>query len=138
MNNMRRGPIPSDIGWLADLLDSIERRLFELETPDSAQYNQTVSKLAAAQAELATVVAGIDATLSAFIATGVQPIVEAAVADAVADALAATFAGNVSIGGNLYVGGEVNMPGVRGRNISAVASRVVVWAGGSGEMGHTS
>lgn len=44
--NIRRGPIPSDLGWLADTLDDTEERLRTLEGPDGGQAAGVLAYLA--------------------------------------------------------------------------------------------
>lgn len=46
MTNIRRGPIPSDLGWLADELDAIGDRLRTLEGPDGGQAAGVLAYLA--------------------------------------------------------------------------------------------
>lgn len=46
MANIRRGPIPSDLGWLTDYLDGHEERLRTLEGPDGGQAAGVLSYLA--------------------------------------------------------------------------------------------
>lgn len=44
MANIRRGPIPSDLGWLNDLLDDYSERLRKLEAPSGEQLANLVHK----------------------------------------------------------------------------------------------
>lgn len=46
MANIRRGPIPSDLGWLTDYLDGHEERLRTLEGPDGGQAAGVLAYLA--------------------------------------------------------------------------------------------
>jgi hypothetical protein len=52
--NIRRGPIPSDIGDLIDQLDDIERRLSTLEAPSGEALANTVAQLQALVADIQT------------------------------------------------------------------------------------
>lgn len=46
MSSIRRGPIPSDLGWLVDFLDDTEERLRTLEGPDGGQAAGVLAYLA--------------------------------------------------------------------------------------------
>ena len=123
-----QGSIPSDLGWLVDMLDDYERRLRTLEAPSGEALGNTVAKLAA-------LVSNIQAQLDAYNATRWTN----AEIDARIDAkIAAMLAGNVSIGGTLYVGGKVTMPGVYALNVvTAGRPRTAAWVDSAGELGHT-
>ena len=127
MRGANQGPIPSELGFLIDTLKDYEERLRKLEAPSGEALGSTVAKLSA-------LVSDIQATLTDFIANDVTAIVDARIAVA----LAAYFAGNVSIGGTLYVGGKVTAPGVYALNVvPGGRPRTAVWVDGAGEVGHT-
>lgn len=124
----RQGAIPSDLGSLIDELDDFERRIRTLEAPSGENLASTVLKLT-------DLVTNIQAQLDAYNAsrwTNAQ-------IDARIDAkIAAMLAGNVSIGGTLYVGGKVTMPGVYALNVvTAGRPRTTAWVDSIGELGHT-
>ena len=123
----RRGPIPDELGWLVDWMSDAERRLREIETPDSAQNFQTVPKLAKAIDDLAVLVSDLDARLDDYLATGAASLIAAEVATQ----LAAALAGDVVIGGNLTAAG------IATTDHTATGSRFVVWSGPDGRLGHT-
>jgi len=148
MRGSQQGRIPSELHHLIDTLDDIKDRLRTLEAPSGESINGVLpklvaqqEKLTATQAELATLVEGIEATLSAFIATGIQPIVDAAVNEAVASAVSAAVAsalgGNLTVNGSLTVTGAVVLPGARATGLASASSRVTAWIAGDGRLGHT-
>ncbi|NLA10200.1 MAG: hypothetical protein GX871_08370 [Microbacteriaceae bacterium] len=128
MRSSRQGAIPSDLGGLIDTLSGIEARLRTLEAPSGESLNSTVAKLQA-------LVADIQAQIDAWAATRWTN----AQIDALIDAkISARLAGNISIGGTLYVGGKVTAPGVYALNVvTAGRPRTTVWVDSIGEVGHT-
>lgn len=137
----RHGRPPTELAFLLEDLARIERRLATLERPTGSQINGNVQKLTEAQADLAAqqatltaLVEGMNATLATWLATTAPSLIAAEVAAQVGAALA----GNVSIGGSLYVGGEVTMPNVYGTNIVPLGgARTSVWVRDGGRLGHT-
>lgn len=128
MPNVRRGPLPSELGWLNDLLESLSDRVRALEVPSGEALNNTVATLQA-------LVTDIQAQLDAYMASRYT---NAQIDTRIANAIAAALAGNVSIGGTLYVGGKVTMPGVYALNVVAAGRpRTAVWVDSAGEVGHT-
>lgn len=130
-----QGSIPSDLGWLVDMLDDYERRLRTLEAPSGEALGNTVAKLSA-------LVSNIQDQLDAYMAgryTNAQiDAKDAAVAALIDSKIAAAFAGNVSIGGTLTVAGAVTMPDVYNTNIVGLGgSRKTVWVRDGGRMGNT-
>ena len=144
-----QGSIPSELGWLVDMLDDYERRLRILEAPSGEALGNTVAKLAA-------LVNDIQAQLDAWAATRWTNAQIAAEIDArVNAAIAAAFAGNVSITGSLtvngalaaaslstagalYAGGAVTLPDVYATNIVPLGGgRFAAWVRDGGRLGHT-
>lgn len=144
-----QGSIPSELGWLVDMLDDYERRLRTLEAPSGEALSNTVAKLAA-------LVSNIQAQLDAWAATRWTNAQIAAEIDArVNAAIAAAFAGNVSITGSLtvngalaaaslstagalYAGGAVTLPDVYATNIVPLGgTRYAAWVRDGGRLGHT-
>lgn len=126
-----RGEIPSDLGWLVDELDETRAALRALQAPTGTQNNRVLENLRALIDDIQSQLDAYNA--SRYTNEQIDDLIDTKVAAYVASILA----GNVSIGGALSVAGDVNMPGVRSRNILAVSDRVVVWVGGGGEMGNT-
>jgi len=140
-----QGSIPSELGWLVDMLDDYERRIRTLEAPSGEALGNTVAKLAA-------LVNDIQAQLDAWAATRWTNAQILAQIDA---RIAAAFAGNVSItgsltvngalaaaslstAGDLYAGGAVTMPNVFATNIVPLGgTRYAAWVRDGGRLGHT-
>lgn len=140
MANSRRGAIPSDIGWLVDELDDVQRRLSTLEAPSGEALSSTVLKL---QELVANIQEQIDAWAAtrwtnAEIAAEIDDRIAAALPSYVADYVASVLAGDVTIGGSITVAGTVNVPGARATGLSSASDRVVAWIAGDGRLGHTS
>lgn len=141
MSGPNRGKIPSELGWLIDLLDGYGERLSTLEAPDGAQVVQarkklleTIAALEVAQDEIESLVSGLNARITAFIDNDVSAMVEAKVEAA----LAAKLAGDVAIGGTLSVAGRVTAPDIFSHLVTASGRpRQAVWVDSSGEMGRT-
>ena len=133
MGNSRRGPIPSELGWLIDALDGFEDRLKILESPSGETLGNTVEKMQ-------ILIANIQAQLDVWVASRyTNEEIEDLIDMKVAAYVASILAGNVSIGGALNVVGAVTMPGVRGTDLTAAANRVTVWQAGptDNRLGHT-
>ncbi len=143
MRNSRQGSIPSEIGGLIDELDDIQRRLRILEAPSGESLGNTIAKLSA-------LVADIQAQLDAWAATRwtnaqITSEITAAVATRLTQdqvdqriyaIVGSILAGNVSIGGELFVNGAVTMPNVYNTNIGSLGgSRSTVWVREGGRMG---
>jgi hypothetical protein len=138
MGNTRRGAIPSELGWLVDLLDDIEDRLHTLEQPSGENLANSVAKLT-------DIVTNLQTYLDDYIANELPAIVAAEVTEQIN----AKLAGNVTIGGNLTVNGTGLVSGtfrangaVTFPNIPAttfvVEPRAVVWVDTSnGRLGRT-
>lgn len=135
-----RGHLPTELGFLIDMLEDFEQRIDNLEGPDVVARTGLVARVEAALADIEALNAGLQARLDDYFATVVPGLVasavSAAVGPAVSSAVSSALSGHVTLD-SLTVNGDVNMPGVRSRNISSVANRVVVWTGGNGEMGNT-
>ena len=128
MRSSRQGAIPSDLGGLIDELDGIEARLRTLEAPSGEALSSTVAKLQA-------LVADIQAQIDAWAATRWT---NAQIDARILALIASHMAGNVSIGGTLYVGGKVTAPGVYALNVvPGGRPRTTVWVDSAGEVGHT-
>lgn len=126
MGNSRRGAIPSELSWLIDELASFDERLDTLEAPSG-------ENLANAVAKLTDIVTNLQTYLDDYIANDLPGIVTAEVAAQ----LAAAFAGNVTIGGELHVGGRVFFPTAPTR-VFVVEPRAIAWLDTStGELGRT-
>lgn len=126
MTRLNRGRIPSELGFLIDTLDDIERRLRTLEAPDGQQFARVI-------AELQELVANLEARMTDFIENDVEALVDTKVAAAIA----ALLAGNVSIGGTLSVAGAVYFPDVPATTF-VVEPRAVTWVDtSSGRLGRT-
>lgn len=145
MRNSRQGSIPSEIGGLIDELDDVQRRLRILEAPSGEALGNTIAKLQG-------LIEGIQAQLDQWAATRwtnaqITSEITAAVATRLTQdqvdqriyaIVGSILAGNVSIGGELFVNGAVTMPNVYNTNIVGLGgSRVAVWVSGSGRMGNT-
>lgn len=122
-----QGSIPSELGWLVDTLDDYERRLRTLEAPSGEALGNTVAKLAA-------LVADIQAQLDAYLAgrytnTDIDNK-DAAVQAQINPAIAATLAGNVTVGGALYVANAYNT--------DITWTRRTGWWGNDGRAGYAS
>lgn len=126
MRNAGTGAIPSDIAWLIDTLDDYARRLGTLEAPSGEALSSTVAKLQA-------LVANIEVTLADFIANDVQTIVDTRVAIAIASYMS----GSVSIGGSLFVNGQVTMPSAFTTDLVPLGgARTSLWVRDGGRLGH--
>lgn len=139
MRSSRQGAIPSELGWLVDLLDSVESRLRTLEAPSGETLGNTVAKLS-------SLITDIQTTLDSYIAsryTNAQ--IDDLIDQKVAAYVASYMSGNVQVGGALrvlgdaQVDGAIRAPGVRNTDLTSVSSRVTVWQGGPGDprLGHT-
>lgn len=64
-----QGSIPSELGWLVDMLDDYERRLRVLEAPSGEALGNTVAKLQDALAKLQDTIAAIPITLATTVRT---------------------------------------------------------------------
>lgn len=130
MPNVRRGPIPDELGWLIDTLDSYGERLRTLEAPSGEALSNTVATLKA-------LVTNIQAQLDAYIGSRYTNAQIDALIDAkVSAAIAAVLAGTVTIGGGLTVGGTVTLPGARATNLGSASGRVAGWIAGDGRLGY--
>lgn len=113
--------------WFADEIKKLRSLIADLQAPSGTQIYNTVEKLAA-------LIDDIQAQLTAFIEDDVEAIADARVAIA----LASWFAGNVSIGGELFVNGPVTMPNVYTTDITTGPGlREAVWIRDDGRVGHT-
>jgi hypothetical protein len=124
MPDVRRGPIPSELGWLVDLLDSYADRLRTLETPSGEALSNTVATLQA-------LVTDIQAQLDAYIAgkyTNAQ--IDAKDAAVQANILPTLAANNVTVGGAFY-----NPPGY---SFDITYTRRTAWLGNDGRLGYAS
>lgn len=133
MRSSRQGAIPSELGWLIDLLDDLDDRLSKVEAPSGEALASNVAKLQ-------SLVANIQAQLDAWTASRwTNAEIDARIDMKVAAYVASILAGNVSIGGALNVIGAVTMPGVRGTDLTGAANRVTVWQAGptDNRLGHT-
>ncbi|HPZ35487.1 MAG TPA: hypothetical protein PLL22_01705 [Microbacteriaceae bacterium] len=126
------GSIPSELGFLIDTLDDYERRLRTLEAPSGEALGNTVAKLAA-------LVSNIQAQLDAYNATRwTNAQIQYQIDSTVAAYVASYMAGNVSIGGELFVNGAVTMPNVFATNIVPLGgTRYAAWVRDGGRLGHT-
>lgn len=143
MTGPNRGKIPSEMGWLIDLLDGYGERLSTLEAPDGNQIAQTVKKLSA-------LIDNIQEQLDAYNAgrytnEQIDNLVDAKVAAAIAAVLAGTVTvgaltvnGAATVGGSITVDGTVTLPGARATSVATAPSRVTAWIAGDGRLGHTS
>lgn len=123
----RTGAIPSEIGWLVDELDQIQERLRTLEAPSGEALSSTVAKLQA-------LVTDIQAQLNAWnVGRWTNDQIDARIYAIVGSILA----GNVTIGGQLNVLGNVTMPAARALDLSSASGRVTAWISGDGRLGHT-
>lgn len=68
----RRGPLPTELGELIDILDDLQSRVDALETPDGAQRNEVVGNLAATLAYLSSLQTYV-ASPAGSVSTGVVP-----------------------------------------------------------------
>lgn len=135
-----RKPV-SDLRAIGEEIRRIWAKIERLGEPSGTQSFQAVKKLAAAvadiqtqqaaivatQAELSTVVDGLEARLDAYLETEAPAIIDARVATQIE----AILAGDVTIGGTLTA------PGIRSNDITSKPDRVVVWVAGDGTVGHT-
>lgn len=121
-----------DIHRLAAELREINRRLDMLEAPTGTSAFRTVAKLQA-------LVEDIQAQLDAYNAsrwTNAQ--IQYQIDSTVAAYVASYMAGNVSIGGELFVNGAVTMPNVFATNIVPLGgTRYAAWVRDGGRLGHT-
>lgn len=126
-----RTPV-DDLQRLAAELDGLSRRLDLLEAPTGTSAYRTVAKLSA-------LVADIQAQLDAYNAsrwTNAQ--IQYQIDSTVAAYVASYMAGNVSIGGELFVNGAVTMPNVFATNIVPLGgTRYAAWVRDGGRLGHT-
>lgn len=91
MGNSRQGQIPSELGWLVDMLGKMEERLSTVESPTGEALSSTVAKLTA-------LVADIQAQLDAWAAgrwTNAQIVTQ------INNLIATAFGSNVAFGGTL-------------------------------------
>lgn len=124
--NIKRGPLPSDIGDLIDTLDAIEERLAKLEAPSGETLFSTVAKLQ-------RLVADIQAQLDAWVLTRWT---NAQVQTAITNSINSTFAGSPTIGGNLTVNGAFYNP--PGYAFDITYTRRTAWLGNDGRLGYAS
>lgn len=126
-----RTPI-DDLHRLAAELGELARRLDLLEAPTGTSAYRTVAKLSA-------LVNDIQAQLDAYNAsrwTNAQ--IQYQIDSTVAAYVASYMAGNVSIGGELFVNGAVTMPNVFATNIVPLGgTRYAAWVRDGGRLGHT-
>lgn len=142
MRNSRQGSIPSEIGGLIDELDDIQRRLRILEAPSGESLENTVPKLQALVSDLQAQIdqwaatrwtnAQITSEITAAVATR---LTQDQVDQRIYAIVGSILAGNVSIGGELFVNGAVTMPNVY--NTALGGSRKTVWVDSAGRMGNT-
>lgn len=127
VRSSRVGAIPSDLGNLIDELDEVQRRLRILEAPSGEALSSTVAKLE-------DLVANIQAQIDAWAGTRwTNDQIDARIYAIVGSILA----GNVTIGGQLNVLGNVTMPAARALDLSAASGRVNAWLAGDGRLGRT-
>lgn len=127
MRSSRQGAVPSELGWLVDELDEVQRRLRTLEAPSGEALSSTVAKLE-------DLVSDIQAQLDAYNASRYT---NAQIDAAILSTIAAVLAGNVTIGGNLTANGVIRFPSLPGR-VFTVEPRTVAWIDTSnGEVGRT-
>lgn len=127
MRSSRQGAIPSELGWLIDELSDLSDRIRTLEAPSGESLSNTVAKLQA-------LVTDIQSQLDAWNAgrwTNAQ--IDARIYAIIGSILA----GNVTIGGQLNVLGNVTMPAARALDLTAASGRVNAWLAGDGRLGHT-
>lgn len=131
--NIRRGPIPSDIGDLIDELDDIQGRLRTLEAPAGEALYSTVVKL---QRLVTDIQAQLDAYMASRYTNTQIDNKDAAVVAQIQPAINATLAGNVNVGGNLSTSGEFRAPNAYGFDITY--TRRTAWLGNDGRLGYAS
>lgn len=124
MLSSRRGPIPSELDWLIDTLDSYEERLRTLEAPSGEALGSTVAKL---QALISNIQAQLDAWNAARW-TNAQIVTQ------IGSQIAGTLAGNVSVGGQLNVGAALYAPNAYNTDITW--TRRTAWWGSDGRAGY--
>lgn len=133
MRSSRQGAIPSELGWLIDELDDLSSRLRTLEAPSGEALGSTVAKLTA-------LVANIQAQLDAWTATRYTNATidakDAVVSASIGPAIAGVLAGNVTVGGQLNVGGALVVPNAYGFDITY--TRRTAWWGNDGRAGYAS
>lgn len=126
-----RTPI-DDLQRLSAELRELGRRLDLLEAPTGTSAYRTVAKLSA-------LVNDIQAQLDAYNATRwTNAQIQYQIDSTVAAYVASYMAGNVSIGGELFVNGAVTMPNVFATNIVPLGgTRYAAWVRDGGRLGHT-
>lgn len=120
MPNPRRGPLPSDLGWLNDLLDDYAERLGKLEAPSGEALANTVATLTA-------LITNIQAQLDAYMAgryTNSQ--IDSAIANP----------GTVNASGSISTAGYLFSPA--GYNYDITYTRRTAWFGNDGRLGYAS
>lgn len=143
MRSSRQGAIPSELGSLIDELDDVQRRLRTLEAPSGEALENTVPKLQALVADLRSQVeawaatrwtnAQITSEITAAVATR---LTQDQVDQRIYAIVGSILAGNVSIGGELFVAGAVTMPNIYSTDLGSLGgSRSTVWVREGGRMG---
>lgn len=125
--NVRRGPLPSEIGDLIDTLDDLEARLQTLEAPSGEALANTVATL---QALVEDIQAQLDAYLLTRYTNSQVDAKDAAVAAQIQPAINSTLSGNVT------VGGEFRAPNAYNTDITW--TRRTGWWGNDGRAGYAS
>ncbi len=140
-----RSPSTEDYDRLTGELREISRRLDNLEAPSGTSAFQTVKKLEALVNDIqdqldqynasrwtnAQIVSEIDSRVA-------TRLTQDQVDQRVYAIVGSILAGNVSIGGELFVNGAVTMPNVYNTNIVGLGgSRKTVWVRDGGRMGNT-
>lgn len=129
MRNSRQGAIPAELGALVDRLDDYAERLHNLEVPSGEALSSTVAKL---QSLIADIQAQLDAWTASRWTNG-QIVTE------INSRIAAAFAGSVTIGGSLGVGGAVNAVSIYNTDVGSIpGSRRAVWSHDNGTIGWAS
>ena len=105
MSNLRRGPLPSELGWLNDMLDDYAERLRKLEAPSGEALSNTVATL---QGLVTDIQAQLDAYMAGKYTNSQIDAKDAAVAAQIQPAINATLGGTVTIGGALLVPNAYN------------------------------
>lgn len=140
-----RSPDTGDWDGLVRELREISRRLETLEAPSGTQAFRTVAKLSALVDNIQEQLdeynasrwtnAQITAQINAAVGTR---LTQDQVDQRVYAIVGSILAGNVSIGGELFVNGAVTMPNVYNTNIVGLGgSRKTVWVRDGGRMGNT-
>lgn len=127
VRNIRRGPLPTELGDLIDTLDDIEERLRTIEAPGGEALANTVATL---QALVANIQAQLDAYLLTRYTNSQIDSKDAVVSASITPAINAALAGNVAIGGTLLVPNAYNT--------DITWTRRTAWWGNDGRAGYAS